>query len=168
MAIVTELHWIDGPWRGKLCLSARPRGGDWLEDEIADWQLSGIRTVFSLLTEEEINDLDLSNESAEVHRHGMNYRSFPILDRQVPDSESKLAEALDSLFRELESGNNVVMHCRQGIGRAGMAAVCMPIGGGVDVESAIRRVSAARGVPVPETSEQRKWIDRYADLHVAK
>ena len=70
--MVTELHWIDGPWRGKLALSARPRGGDWLEDEIAHWQRSGIKIVFSLLTDEEMSDLDLLNEAAEVHAQGMN------------------------------------------------------------------------------------------------
>ena len=31
----TSLYWIDGPWKGKLALSGRPRGGDWLKDETA-------------------------------------------------------------------------------------------------------------------------------------
>ena len=45
----TELHWVNGPWPGKLALSARPRDGGWLEDEIANWRRSGIDTVLSLL-----------------------------------------------------------------------------------------------------------------------
>ena len=49
----TELYWVDGPWLGKLALAARPRGGDWLEDEMANWRRAGIDTVLSLLTPEE-------------------------------------------------------------------------------------------------------------------
>jgi hypothetical protein len=45
----TELHWVDGPWRGKLALAARPRGGDWLRNEISSWLGSGVATVVSLL-----------------------------------------------------------------------------------------------------------------------
>jgi protein-tyrosine phosphatase len=158
---MTELHWIDGPWCGKLAVAARPRGGDWLEDEVANWQRSGIKTVFSLLTDEEMNDLDLSNEAAEVFAHGMNYLSFPIPDRQIPGSESRLRVALDLLDRELDLGNNAVVHCRQGVGRAGLVTACLLIGRGSHAEDAVRRVSAARGVSVPDTPEQRRWLDRY-------
>jgi protein-tyrosine phosphatase len=162
------LHWINGPWKGKFALSARPRGGDWLSDEIAGWRRSGINSVFSTLTDEEMVDLDLSGEPDEVQRQGMKFRSFPIPDRQVPDSEIKLTEALDSLASELERGNNAVIHCRQGIGRTGLVAACLLIGSGADAESAVSRLSAARGLPVPETPEQRKWIDRYASWHSQK
>ncbi len=31
----TTLYWVRGPWPGKLALAARPRGGEWLDDEIA-------------------------------------------------------------------------------------------------------------------------------------
>jgi len=32
----------------------------------------------------------------------------------------------------------------------------------LDAETAVSRLTAARGVPIPETPEQRQWIDRYA------
>jgi len=83
----TQLHWIDGPWPGKLALAARPRGGEWLDDEIQAWRRQGIGVVFSLLTPEEEDDLDIAAEASIARTHGMNFLSFPILDRQVPDSE---------------------------------------------------------------------------------
>jgi hypothetical protein len=49
----TEFYWVDGPWPGKLALASRPRGGDWLEDEMAGWRRTGIDTMLSLLTPEE-------------------------------------------------------------------------------------------------------------------
>ncbi len=158
----TELHWVDGSWPGKLALAARPRGGEWLHDELTNWRREGVHTVFSLLTPEEEQDLDLTHEKRETQAHGMTFRSFPIPDRQVPDSETRLARVLEKLDNELASGTNVVLHCRQGIGRSGLVAACLFVTKGLDTKAAIKRLSAARGAPVPETNEQRRWIDHFA------
>ena len=158
----TELHWVDGPWLGKLALAARPRGGEWLDEELARWQESGVHTVFSLLTPQEQEDLDLKEEERKAKARRMEFRSFPIPDRQVPDSEARLARALEKLDKELASGRNVVLHCRQGIGRSGLVAACLLVTKGLETGAAIRRLSAARGVSIPETSEQRRWIDHFA------
>ncbi|HEV2199817.1 MAG TPA: dual specificity protein phosphatase family protein [Bryobacteraceae bacterium] len=163
----TKLYWIDGPWPGKLALAARPRGGEWLDDEIESWRREGIGTVFSLLTPEEAHDLDLGAEASTARAHGMKYRSFPILDRRVPDSESGLSQALKKLDAELEAGRNVVLHCRQGVGRSGLVAACLLVMNGIDPKAAVQRLSAARGAPVPETPEQRRWIDQYAKTYSA-
>jgi hypothetical protein len=45
----TELYWVEGPWSGRLAIMPRPRGGDWLEEEIQSWRRSGIDVVVSLL-----------------------------------------------------------------------------------------------------------------------
>ncbi len=37
----TQIHWIEGPWPGRLAISPRPRGGEWLKDEIRAWSQSG-------------------------------------------------------------------------------------------------------------------------------
>ncbi|MEO8662672.1 MAG: hypothetical protein ABI693_29700, partial [Bryobacteraceae bacterium] len=99
--IGTKLNHVEGPWRGKLALAARPRGGDWLHEEIAEWRKSGVDTIFSLLTAEEEEDLDISRESEEAREQGMTFLSFPIPDRQVPESESRLGRALEDLEFEL-------------------------------------------------------------------
>ena len=160
--IATELYWLDGPWRGKLALAPRPRGGDWLSDELASWQQAGINTVVSLLTPEEERDLGLASEQRETKAHGMVFRSFPIPDRQVPNSEIKLARLLDQIDQDLTSGKNVVLHCRQGIGRTGLVAACLLVTKGSETNAAIKQLSDLRGVSIPETSEQRRWIDHYA------
>ena len=163
----TALHWIEGPWRGHLALAARPRGGEWLDDEIAGWRRLGVDTIFSLLTPDEEGDLDLKAEDDTARSHGLRYFRFPIRDRQTPDSESGLSHSFGTLDAELAAGRNVVLHCRQGIGRTGLVAACLLVSKGVDPESAVRRVSAARGAPVPETPEQRRWIDSYANTLAA-
>jgi protein-tyrosine phosphatase len=158
----TKLYWIAGPWLGKLAIAARPRGGDWLEDEIRGWQNAGINTVLSLLTAGEEKDLDLTTESPVAKREGLKFLSLPIPDRQVPSSPSQVAPVLDELDAELASGKNAVIHCRQGVGRSGMIAACLLVMRGKGPGSAVMELERARGTPVPETAEQRQWIDLYA------
>jgi protein-tyrosine phosphatase len=157
-----ELYWIDGPWPGKLAMAARPRGGDWLKDDVVGWKRARIDAVLSLLTPEEEIDLDLQNEASEAKIQGMEFASFPIPDRQVPRSETKWAEVLDKVTRTLLDGKNVLVHCRQGIGRSGLVAACLLVKNGMSPGAAVESVSAARGLSVPETVEQRDWIDHYA------
>jgi protein-tyrosine phosphatase len=162
MTAATELYWVDGPWPGRLAVAARPRGGEWLGDEIANWQRRRVKAVLSLLTPEEQRELDLEDEAAQAQAHGIAFFSFPIPDRQVPDSEDNLSKILEQVDKELSSGKNVLVHCRQGIGRVGLVAACLLLTKGLNTGTVLNRVSAARGVPVPETPEQRRWIDHYA------
>lgn len=159
-----DLYWIETPFPGKLAVSPRPRGGDWLEDEIKAWQRAGIHTVTSLLTPDEVEDLDLSAEAHLSNDHSLCFHSFPILDRSVPFSQADVVSLIQALREDLEAGHNVVIHCRQGIGRSGLIAAALLIAGGIDPEEALRRISQARGVPVPETPEQRAWVIRLADF----
>jgi protein-tyrosine phosphatase len=160
----TTLYWAKGPWPGKLALAARPRGDDWLEDEIASWRREGIDTVFSLLTSEEENDLGLSNEAREVKAQGMQFVSFPITDREVPESDAKVVAALERMDADLSAGRNVVVHCRQGVGRTGLMAAGLLVMKGQPPEAAVKSLSAARGASIPETAAQRRWIDHYATV----
>jgi|SRR6266478_5279391 len=160
--MLKELYWIEGPWPGKLAVGPRPRGGDWLKDDIHKWKRAGIKSVLSLLTPEEEGDLDLRSEAGEVRAQGMDFTSLPIPDRQIPRSEAKLSEVLERVAHDLSTGKNVLVHCRQGIGRSGLTAACLLVKNGLSPGAAVDSVSAARGLHVPETPEQRQWIDHYA------
>lgn len=81
--MVTKLYWIPGPWQGKLAIAARPRGGDWLVDEMRDWHRAGLNTVLSLLTPDEEQDLDLMAESHVAQGEGLKFLSLPIPDSPV-------------------------------------------------------------------------------------
>jgi protein-tyrosine phosphatase len=143
-------------------MAARPRGGDWLPDEIASWRSSGVATVVSLLEEHEERDLALTAERSEAEEQGLKFLSFPIADRSVPVSQSKFSEMLGTLHRELAAGRSVAVHCRQGIGRTGLVAACLLVSDGLPPQEALDRLKAARGVEVPETAQQRRWITNFA------
>lgn len=159
----TEVYWIEGPWPGKLGLSARPRGGDWLQNEVANWKGAGVSTIVSLLTPEEEEELALTDEASEVKRHGLKFVSFPIADREVPASQNQFAEILDKLDAVLSSGEQIVIHCRQGIGRTGLVAACLLVTTGCDSETAVKLVSTTRRASIPDTQSQRQWINGFAN-----
>jgi protein-tyrosine phosphatase len=160
--MLTQIYWIPGPWPGKLGIAARPRGGDWLDDEVAGWRRAEVSTVVSLLTPQEEIDLELKDERRAATQKGIKFLSLPIEDRSIPASDAKAMDVIDRLEADLCAGKNVVIHCRQGIGRSAVIAACLLIGRGSEPDAAIEVLRKSRGQDVPETAEQRQWIQRYA------
>jgi len=154
----TEYHWIKGSWRGRLAIVPRPRGGDWLEDEIHSWHEAGLDTIVSLLTPDEIEEFDLGSEERLSKAQGIEFISFPILDREVPASRESTIALAHKLEGALTSGKNVGLHCRQGIGRSSLIAASVLIASGENSTEAFERISTARGRPVPDTVEQKEWV----------
>jgi protein-tyrosine phosphatase len=158
----TDLFPIPTPYPGRLAVAPRPRGGDWLDDEMAGWRAAGAELVVSLLTTGEMAEFNLEGEAAAATASGMRFAGFPIPDRGVPGSRDRFREVVSEVARELAAGHGVVVHCRQGIGRAALVAVGVLVAAGLDPGEAVSRVSAARGRPVPETPAQRRWLDEFA------
>lgn len=152
------VYWIESIWPGKLAIIPRPRGGDWLEDEVAAWKETGLDVIVSLLEADEAADLGLQQEGELSRKAGMEFISFPIVDRNIPASGIETLALLQRLLRLLAGGKNVGVHCRQGIGRSALIASSLLVLSGLPPELAFQRVGTARGCSVPETSEQREWV----------
>jgi protein-tyrosine phosphatase len=153
-----DLFWVPGPWHGRLAVIGRPRGGDWLEDEVSAWRRAGLDVIVSLLEAEEAAQLELLEEEALARSKHVQFVSFPIPDRGVPASTKDALSLFAKIGRKLDGGENVAIHCRQSVGRSGMVAAGLLITAGMGVDKAIEAVSAARGQSVPETVEQLQWI----------
>jgi protein-tyrosine phosphatase len=124
--------------------------------------------VVSALTPAEIADFGLLEEARLVEGAGLMYLSFPMPDRGIPEDHRQALSLLHRLEELLAAGKNVGVHCRQGIGRSALLAGGLLVLGGVKPEAAIERVNQSRGVPVPETPEQRRWIASVANELVHK
>lgn len=142
----------------------RPRGGDWLEDEIHSLRESNIDALVSLLEPNEVIELELEREAEYCVKFGINFLSFPIADRQVPSSIRETKNFVQTLFTLLAQNQSLVIHCRQGIGRASMIASCVMTLSGFSVEEAFAQIVEARGCAVPDTQEQRDWVSRFAQV----
>lgn len=158
----TNLYWVETGVEGRLATMARPRAGDWLEDEMRGLKAAGVDVVVSVLTPDEVGELGLEGEEAACGTAGLRFRSFPITDRQVPPDELPTLEFFRALQTELRSGRSIAIHCRMGIGRASLVAASVLRLLGVGGEEALARISRARGLPVPDTEEQRQWITSLA------
>ena len=156
--IKPDVYWIKGPWPGRLAILARPRGADWLEDEVEAWKQIGVDTVVSLLTRSEEVELSLTEESDFVRDRGLTFINFPIADYSVPRSQGATRQIVDELRDQLSQGNNVGIHCRQGIGRSSLVAACVLVTSGESSGNAFRQIESARGVSVPDTTEQKNWV----------
>jgi protein-tyrosine phosphatase len=157
-----KVFWVTGPWRGQLGILPRPRGGDWLADETAAWRAAGIDMVVSLLEAEEEAHLVLEDEAAAAAASSIDFRAFPIPDRGVPASRESVAELTDDIVDALDAGKNVAVHCRQGIGRSGMIVGGVLVAAGSDVPAALRTIKESRGLDVPETQEQQRWLQEFS------
>ncbi len=153
---------------GQLAIAPRPRGNDWLDDEIAGWHGTGMDVVVSLLMPDEIEEFGLQAEAAACGSHAMRFVNFPMPDRGTPASRERFGQLVADIGTELAAGWGVAIHCRQGIGRAGLTAAAVLVVAGMDTEEAVTVVSRVRGRTVPETLAQREWLDAFAKNVIAE
>lgn len=161
-----KLYWLPSASR-HIAISSRPRGGDWLEDEIEGWCRQGIDVVVSLLTNAENEELGLQREPEVARQKGINFYSLPVEDRGVPSSLSSVESLAAELNRELNREKKIAIHCRQGIGRSSLLAAAVLISAGDDLDQSLRVIRESRGVNVPETTEQLNWLNQFAKAHAA-
>ena len=159
-----DVYWIPGPWAGRLAILGRPRGGDWLADEVEGWRIAGVQVVVSLLSADETFELGLTDEGRLVNRCNLRFIGFPINDYDVPSSREELGQLVWDLKGLLDQGYNVGIHCRAGIGRSSLVAACLLVNNGEDSDTSFEKISVARGVTVPDTTAQRQWVGDFARI----
>jgi Polymorphic toxin system, DSP-PTPase phosphatase len=118
-----ELYRIERIDPGALSIMARPRGGDWLTDEIRAWQEAGVDVIVSLLTLEEQTELGLDEEASLCAQHQLVFWSLPIPDRALPGDASAADRLIEEILAALNAGKHVAVHCRMALG----AQRCWPL-----------------------------------------
>lgn len=162
-----DLFWIPTHTPGRLAIAARPRGGDWLSDEVAGWRRAGVDVAVSMLTPAEEAELDLTEEGTVCEAAGIEFAALRVPDRDVPSDGDGFEELVADASEAIRNGATVAVHCRQGIGRSAVFAVAVLKELGTPTDDAVRIVSAARGRPVPETPEQLAWVRRFTPTRPA-
>lgn len=161
--MANEVKWIEGLPRGRMTVSMRPPGGEFLEDAVKAWRSAGVSIVVSLLAPDEMARLDLLREPEFCAASGIQFLSFPVPDHSVPVSRrDTLAFAL-RVSGLLNQGQSILIHCLAGIGRSPLLAASVLALNGIPPRLAFERISIARGFPVPEMDEQREWAEDFAE-----
>jgi protein-tyrosine phosphatase len=164
LSAVNDIFWVKGvpgdPPPG-LAIVLRPRGNDWLEDELTRMKRGGIDTVVSLLEPDEAELLGLAKEASLAAQAGMHFLSFPIPDTFVPRDEAAFRAFVFGLSARARAGQRIGFHCRGSIGRSTITAACTLVHLGWKPTAALAAIEAARGCAVPDTWEQKDWILHY-------
>ncbi len=155
-----NIYWISAAQPYRLAIVARPRGHDWLADEIEGLAREGIDILVSMLTPEEATELGLMEEERLCVERGIKFLNFPIPDRSVPNG-NEIRVMLNELANAVKLGKGIGVHCRAGIGRSSMMAALVLTRLGWSPQAAFQAISESRGCKVPDTPEQEQWVTRF-------
>ena len=128
-------------------------------DRISRW---GATAVVSLITREEIRDLEVQDLSLAVADRHMEWWHLPIPDGQPPGAEFEKAwvHAGAAIRDRLRLGFDVLVHCKGGLGRAGTVAARLLVEFGERPDDAIDRVREARSPNALETRDQERHVQQ--------
>lgn len=144
----------------RLGIMPRPRGGDWLSDEIIYLKRNKVDLLVSLLEKSEVQELELQHEASFCKENKLQFLSFPIPDRGIPASDAGVERLIHDIKLAINQGNSVVIHCRMGIGRSSIIAGAVLLKFDENVDHILQKISAARRLKVPDTIEQVDWLKR--------
>jgi protein-tyrosine phosphatase len=158
--VISEIHWINEEKIGenRIGTMARPRGNDWLDDEIKWLKIRKIDCLVSLLEQSEQWELGLQNEEEICKKWGIEFINFPIKDVNTPKNEEEFIKLAIKLSNQINENKRVVIHCRMGIGRASILAAAIMINLGLEGSEVFEIISIYRKLKVPDTEEQKDWI----------
>jgi len=152
------IYWIQDGQPPRFAIVGRPRGLDWLRDDLANIRAGGIDILVSFLLGYEAEELGLADEGTLATEVGLEFISCPILDRTVPADLPGFRALVERLAGEIRAGKRVGAHCRGCIGRSTVLIASLMIALGADAETALKQIEQARGFMVPDTPEQYEWI----------
>jgi protein-tyrosine phosphatase len=171
-----RVDWIPtGLWPGRLGLTFAPgkKGRSVVQagvthdrDVYGDMQTlaaSGAKVLAPLIEDFEFDMLGMDGYHAAAELNNLEVKAFAIPDQHAPGRRADFAAFVDELMTDLLDGRGVVVHCRGGLGRAGLAAACLLVQGGMAADGAVALVRRTRSPHAIETSEQLQFVHDFAD-----
>lgn len=112
-------------------------------DAIKSW---GASMVLTLVEPVELIELKVPTLGEEVQRRGMHWQHLAIADYSVPSPEFEQQWSIQgrTIRTLLRRGEDILIHCKGGLGRAGMMAARLLVELGMEPEAAITAVRRER------------------------
>lgn len=136
---------------GKLgmCISPGRKKGRW--DRSLNADLERIQSTYrsdvivTLLTEQDIQDIQVPALLDSIRSRGIASIHFPIRDKFIPSDIERFTQLIHTIVQMLHRGKTVVVHCNGGKGRTGLVVVATLIAyHGYTVAQAMETVRASR------------------------
>jgi protein-tyrosine phosphatase len=157
-SVIPEHYQMDLDFPGRLYICPKPRGHDWIEDEIRGFSDLGVQALVSLLTLDEALDFGLCEEKWFCEQFGIQFTQFPVDHQGLPDRFKSFFELSLSCLQLLHQGKKIAVHSRAGIGRTSLFSASVLYFHGIWPEQALEKIEEARGYAIPDTEEQKDWI----------
>jgi len=164
-----------GPGFGRIGITFCPgkhdraaHSGVWARDLDADLDAIaafGARLVVTLVEPHELSALKVPDLGAAVFAKHLDWRHLPIADYSTPDAIFERAWLTHGreIRALLRAGCDIVVHCKGGLGRAGMIAARLLAELGMDPSDAIKEVRRVRKGAI-ETPSQLALVRRTAPV----
>lgn len=127
-----------------------------------------MRRLVCLLNDAELRSLGIKCDyGAEVARAGIEFVHYPIVEGAGAGDHIGTMEAAHAVVvgaaAALQRGNSSVLHCRGGVGRAGMMGACLLLltGEAATAKQAIGLIRKRRCKQAVETRRQEDFVKRY-------
>ena len=144
-----------------LAIVLCPRGGHALYADLLKFRRAGIDVLVSMLSDDQIDMLELQQEALTAKRLGMDFLHHPVPDHHIPGDPRAFRAFVNGLAERLRDGRRIGIHCWGSIGRAPLTTACTLIHLGWKPQAALAAIESARGCEVPETEEQKQWVLNY-------
>ena len=148
---------------GMLGISPIPGGNGSYEDDLLAILGWGANVVFSMTGMEELEAVGAGQMAEHMATMKIDWHHLPIRDFGAPGPEVRVrwAGAAVAAHAALDAGGRVLVHCRGGCGRSGMAALRLLVERGEAPKTALDRLRAVRPCAV-ETPSQYAWAAKCA------
>jgi ADP-ribosyl-[dinitrogen reductase] hydrolase len=151
-----QSHAITGAWARELNVDL---------EAISSW---GAKAVVTLVETHELIALRVEDLGTATADYGMRWFHLPIRDVTAPGPtfETEWATAGVQLRQILMKGEDIYVHCKGGLGRAGTIAARLLVELGVSPKQAIADVRAARPGAI-QTREQEAYVLALTEASIA-
>ncbi|KAL6765944.1 protein-tyrosine phosphatase-like protein [Haematococcus lacustris] len=129
-----------------------------------------ISTVACLLNAAELRSFGIRDYAADLAAAGLQTLGLPIIEMGAPECMEKAAMFIEGLALGVSRGDRIAVHCRGGMGRAGLIAACvmLRLGCVADAKEAIKLVRERRCAAAIESKRQEDFVAGYATWLVAQ
>jgi NAD-dependent SIR2 family protein deacetylase/ADP-ribosylglycohydrolase/protein-tyrosine phosphatase len=126
----------------------------------------GVDTLVSLIDDDELESLGLAELAWKCRSEEIELIRFPIRDVSVPTSLQTFTSLIREIVYRVQHEKTVVVHCKGGLGRAGLTAACSIVAvtnGQIQASNALQMVRSARPGTL-ETAEQVQFLRYFAEF----
>ena len=143
---------------GVIALSPMPGGdGDFGRDllSVIAWRPD---LVVTLVEQAELDAEGAADLDANLAQAGVDWRHLPMVDFGTPsvNDDPDWDDVIGNAVVRLSAGDRILVHCRGGCGRSGMAVLRVMIAAGEDADAALVRLRTVRPCAI-ETDAQMQW-----------